>query len=212
MKKIAISVHATENFSINILSGLKNFDYIHVDVMDGKFVKNKNLNLDTFRILKKNFKTPIIAHLMVVNPFDYIEKIIHYLDTFMFHFEIDNKYDKIINEIKRYDKNVGLAINPDTEIHRIVGYLKDLNIVLIMGVNPGWAGQKFLPNTVNKVNELVKYKNTYDFYIDVDGGVNLDNAKQLINADILTSSSTILKAKNPNKIIQLFKESDKNGH
>jgi len=212
MKKIAISVHATENFSINILSGLKNFDYIHVDVMDGKFVNNKNLNLDTFRILKKNFKTPIIAHLMVVNPFDYIEKIIHYLDTFMFHFEIDNKYDKIINEIKRYDKNVGLAINPDTEIHRIVGYLKDLNIVLIMGVNPGWAGQKFLPNTVNKVNELVKYKNTYDFYIDVDGGVNLDNAKQLINADILTSSSTILKAKNPNKIIQLFKESDKNGH
>ena len=79
-----------------------------------------------------------------------------------------------------------------------------------MSVNPGWSGQTFIPNTIIKVNELAEYKKKYNFLIDVDGGVNLTNAKLLKNTDILTSSSTILKAKNPNRVIELLKESDKN--
>lgn len=208
MKEVAVSIHAIDNFSVNILKGIEGFDYIHVDVMDGKFVDNKNDNLDVFRILKEAYKTPIIAHLMVINPFSFIEKIINYIDIFLFHFENDNNRDRIIKEVRKFDKKVGFAINPGTTISEIVPYLNKIDIVLIMSVNPGWSGQKFLGNSVEKVNKLAEYKNKNDFIIDIDGGINLKNAKLLINTDILTSSSTILKAEDPNKIIKLFRESD----
>ena len=210
MKEVAVSIHAIDNFSVNILKGIEGFDYIHVDVMDGKFVKNKNDNLDVFRILKEVYKTPIIAHLMVINPFNYIEKIINYIDIFLFHFEIDNKRDKIIKEVRDFDKKVGFAINPGTKISEIIPYLNKIDIVLVMGVNPGWSGQKFLISSVEKVDKLAEYKNINDFIIDIDGGINLENAKLLRNIDILTSSSTILKAEDPNKIIKLLRESDEN--
>ena len=204
MKKVAVAIHAINDFSPLILKGLKNFDYIHVDVMDGKFVNSINNNLDTFQILKENFKTPVIAHLMVINPFDYIEKIIQDIDIFLFHFEIDNNKQEIIKKIKEYKKNIGFAINPETKITEITPYLELVDIVLVMGVNPGRSGQKFIPNTIPKVNKLAEYKEQFNFLIDVDGGVNLENAFKLKKADILSSSSTILKAKDPNKIINLL--------
>ena len=208
MKKIAVSIHAIENFKVDILEGLKGFDYIHVDIMDGKFVKNTNNNLNIFKTLKEIYKIPIIAHLMVINPFDYIEKIIDFLDIFLFHFEIDINLTKIIKVIKKNNKKVGFALNPDTDISEIIPYLEKIDLVLIMSVNPGWSGQKFIPNTIKKVNKLVEYKKKYSFSIDVDGGINLINARLLKNTDILTSSSAILKSKNPNRIIKLLKESD----
>ncbi|MFW9942661.1 MAG: ribulose-phosphate 3-epimerase [Candidatus Thorarchaeota archaeon] len=209
MKKIAVSIHATDNFNLDILKGLDGFDYIHVDVMDGKFVNNTNNNLNIFEILKQNYDIPIIAHLMVMNPFDYIDKIVKSIDIFLFHFEIENDKNKIIEEVRNLKKKVGLAINPETKISEIVPYLNKIDLVLIMSVNPGWSGQKFIPSIVEKVNQLAEYKMTYDFLIDVDGGINLTNAKLLTKSDILSSSSTILKAKEPNEIIKLLKESDK---
>ncbi|NVM34394.1 MAG: ribulose-phosphate 3-epimerase [Candidatus Lokiarchaeota archaeon] len=210
MKKVAVSIHATENFTTDILKGLESYDYIHVDVMDGKFVNNTNNNLNVFKALKKIYKTPIIAHLMVINPFDYIKKIIKFIDIFLFHFETNNDKANIIKEIRNENKKVGFAINPETHISEIISYLEKIDLVLIMSVNPGWSGQKFIPETVNKVNQLAEYKKNYNFLIDVDGGINLTNAKLLKKTDILSSSSTILHAKNPNKIIKLFKESDSN--
>ena len=183
-------------------------DYIHVDVMDGKFVNNKNNNLNIFKVLKKTYKSPIIAHLMVINPFDYIKKIIDFIDIFLFHYEIKDNKNRLIEEIKKNNKKVGIAINPNTTISEISPYLEYLDLVLIMSVNPGWSGQKFISNSIKKVNELIKYKKKFKFLIDIDGGINLTNAKLLKNTDILTSSSTILKSKNPNKIIQLLKLSD----
>jgi ribulose-phosphate 3-epimerase len=120
MKKVAVSIHAIENFTLQIIKGLKGLDYIHVDVMDGKFVDNINLNLNVFKIIKETYDVPIIAHLMVVNPFQYIYKIIEYIDVFLFHFEIDGNKKVIINEVKGKNKKVGIAINPDTEISEIV--------------------------------------------------------------------------------------------
>lgn len=210
MKKIAVSIHAIENFTVDILKGLEGFDYIHVDFMDGIFVNNKNKNLDVFQKIKETYNIPIIAHLMVINPFDYIKKIINYIDIFLFHFEIDNNKDVIIKEIRNYNKKVGLAINPETNISEIIPYLNKIDLILVMSVKPGWSGQKFLMSSIERVNKLAQYKNKYDFIIDIDGGINLTNAKLLKNTDILTSSSTILKANDPNKIIKLLRFSDEN--
>lgn len=205
MKKIAVSIHAKANFNPDILKNLKGIDYIHIDVMDGKFVDNFNLNLETFKVVKENFEIPILAHLMVVDPLNYVNDIIDYIYAFLFHFEINDDIRVIIEEIKNCNKKVGLVINPPTKISDILDFLPLLDLVLILGVNPGWSGQKFIPNTINKVNELAKYKTSYNFLIDIDGGVNLENATLLENADILTSASTILNAEDPNRVIKKFK-------
>ena len=209
MKKVAVSIHALNNFNPKIIEGLKGFDYIHVDVMDGKFVKNTNMNLDAFKCLKDNYNLPIIAHLMVVNPIQYIDKFIQYIDIFLFHLEINHNIKEIIEKIKIYNKKVGLAINPDTQISKIIPFLSIIDLVLVMSVHPGYSGQKFIPETIEKINQLAKYKEDYNFEIDVDGGVDLENSKKLINADILSSASTILNAEDPNLAIQLLKNSDK---
>lgn len=206
MKKVAVSLHAKENFDPDIIKDLKGLDYIHVDVMDGNFVQNKQNNLEIFKILKKYYNLPIIGHFMVNHPLIYIDNVIEYTDIFVFHYESDGDRQNIINKIKILDKKVGIAINPDTSISKIIPYLKQINVVLIMAVKPGYSGGKFLTETIDKANFLFDYrqKNNLNFVIDVDGGVNSDNAK-LINAEILTSASAILKANNPNSIIQLLK-------
>ena len=206
MKKVAISVHASNNFSINTLEGIMGYDYIHIDVMDGKFVKPINMNLNVIQTIKEKFNYPIIAHLMVVNPIDWIDKIINFVDFFLFHYEIEEDKLKIVNEVRNRKKFVGIVINPETPISYLKDYLHKIDLVLILGVNPGYSGQLFIPETINKVNELANYKKSNDFQIDVDGGVNINNAKKLVNADILTSASTILKSKNPNYVIQQLKE------
>ena len=208
MKEVAVSIHARDDFDPLILNGLKGIDYIHVDVMDGKFVNNTNTNLDAFKVLSENYKTPIIAHLMVINTIDYINKIIDYIDYFLFHFENDEDKLVIIKEVKAKNKKVGIAINPNTKISEIVPYLDKIDIVLVMSVFPGWSGQKFIEKTIEKINTLAEYKNKFNFKIDVDGGINLENAKKLKNTDILSSASTILKAKDPNTIIHALKNSD----
>ena len=210
MKQVAVSIHAIEDFKPEIIKNLEDFDYIHVDVMDGKFVSNKNNNLNVFPILKETYNTPIIGHLMVRNPFEYINKIIDYIDIFLFHFEINYGINELIEEIRKHNKKVGLAINPETGISEIIPYLNKIDLVLVMSVNPGWSGQKFIPKIVKKIDQLAMLKNKYNFIIDVDGGINLTNAKLLKNTDILTSSSTVLKAKNPNEIIKSLRESTVN--
>ena len=208
MKKVAVAIHAVNNFSPKIIRGLKGLDYIHVDVMDGQFVNNINMNLNAFRLLKEKHNTPIIAHLMVVNPLDYIEEIIGFIEIFLFHFEIGSNINLIIKKVKSYNKKVGIAINPETEISEVIPYLNKVDLILILCVYPGWSGQKFIPESIEKVNHLAEYKKIYNFEIDVDGGINLENSKKLINSDILSSSSTILNSKDPNLIIELLKHSD----
>lgn len=208
MKKVAVSIHAIDDFDPNIIRNLKGLDFIHVDVMDGKFVNNTNNNLDVFRLLKDKYDIPIIAHLMVNNSKVYIDKIIEFIDYFIFHFESEGDKEDIIKRVHNYNKSVGIAINPDTEISKIIPFLNSIDIILVMSVNPGWSGQKFNPKMIDKVNNLAKYKKKYNFEIDIDGGVNLVHAKGLINADILSSASAILKSVDPNFVIQQLKKSD----
>jgi ribulose-phosphate 3-epimerase len=207
MKNIAVSLHATDDFNPDIINGLIGLDYIHVDVSDGKFTPIRNLNLDVFRILNETYETPIIAHMMVTNPSYYIEKIIEYVEIFTFHFEIDRDKSELIEEIGSKKKKVGIAINPDTDIMEIVPYLESIDLVLVMSVYPGGSGQKFIPQSIEKVKTLKKLKERYKFLIDIDGGVNINNAKKL-EVDILSSTSTILNAKDPNNVIYELKHSD----
>ena len=209
MKKIAISLHATENFDPNIIKDLKGLDYIHVDFMDGKFVNNKQNNLGVFQILKDNYNLPIIAHLMVSEPLNYIEKLIRFIDVFIFHIESSRNIDELIQKLRDYNKKVGIALNPDTPLEKIIPYLNKIDIILVMAVHPGYSGQEFIWETPGKINLLFAYRhqNKLKFEIDVDGGINTENAK-FINADILTSASAILKADDPNLIIQLLMVSE----
>jgi len=206
MKEVAVAIHAKEDFDPHIINDLENLDYIHVDVMDGKFVNNFNLNLSVFKILNFFFEYPIVAHLMVSNPIDYVKKIINFIDVILFHYESEGNIEEIINKVKDYNKKVGIVINPNTEISNIISYLNKIDYVLVMAVNPGWSGQKFIPATIDKVNKIAQYKKKFKFEIIVDGGINLDNAIKLLNADILSSSSTILNAKDPNYIIEALKK------
>ena len=210
MKQIAVSIHAIQEFKPEIIKNLEGLDYIHVDVMDGKFVSNKNNNLNVFAIIKETYDIPIIAHLMVTNPFQYIKKIINSIDFFVFHFEINYSINKIIKEVRKNNKKVGLAINPETSVYEILPYLDKIDLVLVMSVNPGWSGQRFIPQTVKKIDQLAEFKNTHNFFIDIDGGINLTNARLLKNTDILTSSSFILENENPNRTIKFLRESDEN--
>jgi len=207
MKNIAVSLHAIDDFNPDIINGLNGLDYIHVDVSDGKFTPIRNLNLDVFRILNETYETPIIAHMMVTNPSYYIEKISEYVEIFTFHFEIERDINELIEEIGSKKKKVGIAINPDTDIMEIVPYLGSIDLVLVMSVYPGGSGQKFIPQSIEKVKTLKKLKERYKFLIDIDGGVNINNAKKL-EVDILSSTSTILNAKDPNNVIYELKHSD----
>jgi ribulose-phosphate 3-epimerase len=208
MKKVALSIHAEKNYSIEILKKLYGLDYIHVDLMDGKFVKTKKLNLEIFKVIKNHFDIPIIAHMMVIDPSNYIDKIIDYVDFFLFHFEIKENKIILIEKVKAYNKKVGVVLNPETTISQIESLLGKIDMVLILGVRPGRSGQSFIPETVKKINNLAKYKDSYDFLIDVDGGITLLNAPMIEKADIITSASSILNAKDPNSVIKQLKETE----
>ncbi len=207
MKKIAVAVHANLKFNLKTLEGLRGLDYLHVDVSDGQFTPVRNLDLDVFRIIKERYDIPIIAHMMVINPENYIDDIIEHLEIFTFHYEINGDKLEIINEIKRRSKLVGMALNPDTKITNIIPYLNLIDLVLVMSVYPGESGQKFIPASIEKVKNLASCKNKYNFLIDIDGGINIENATGL-NVDILSSTSTILNAKDPNLVIELLKHSN----
>jgi len=206
MKKIAVSIHATENFNPKIIEGLKGFDFIHIDVMDGIFVDSINKNLNVFQVLAIKYRKSIIAHLMVKNPLEYIDKIFKFIDIFVFHIESEGDKDIIIKNIKNKNKQVGVALNPDTHISKIMPFLDKIDLVLIMSVHPGWSGQEFMKESLEKVNFLLAYKkeNKLNFFIDIDGGINPENAK-FINSDIISSASAILEAKDPNFVIQSLK-------
>lgn len=205
MKKVAVSLHAMDDFRPEIIQDLEGLDYIHLDVMDGKFVSPICLNLRSFALLKQNYAIPIIAHMMVINPADYIGKIIKNIDVFLFHYESKGDKDEIIEKVHKFDKKVGIALNPDTSIRKIIDILPKTEFVLILGVNPGYSGQTFIPTIQTKIDKLIEMRKNYSFQIVVDGGINENNVKNLGDVDIISSTSAILKSSNPNKTIYLLK-------
>lgn len=179
-------------YEINRLNN-SNVDYIHFDVMDGKFVSNKNITVSELPKLIDNVKKKIDIHFMVSNPDIYIEKICYYnIDYITIHYEIKNLED-YIDKIKNYGFKVGIAIKPETDIEKIYYLLDKINLVLIMSVEPGKSGQKFI-DVSDKINKLKQeiINRKLNVKISVDGGINEEVLTYVKEADILVSSSFIL--------------------
>jgi len=174
------------------LSKVEGFsELVQLDIMDGIFVPNNSLDFD-FDVTGRNIIFE--AHLMITNPMGWIEKNWWKVDTIIVHFESCEKPEDIIRYVKNKGKIIGFAINPETVVHKVRPYLDEIDQLLIMTVNPGFYGSKFLPETLSKISEARKIKPDLD--IEVDGGVTPDTIK-LINdagANMFISGSYILKS------------------
>ena len=176
-------------------------DLIHVDVMDGHFVPNLTIGPPVIKALRKYTKLPIDVHLMISPVHKYIKNFADAgSDIITIHPEATEDLKESITLIKELNKKVGVSLNPNTEINFIESQLDNIDLVLIMSVFPGFGGQKFIPETIKKIEDLKKIKddNKYSFDIEVDGGINFSNSKNVINAgaNILVSGTTIFKENN----------------
>ena len=191
-----------------------NADWFHLDVMDGVFVPNITFGSPVLEIFKNYAKKPLDIHLMIVNPENYIDKFSSYNpDTLTFHIEAVKDISAILKKIKNLNIKAGLAINPDTPIEDLEPYLNEIDMVCLMGVFPGFSGQKFINKTNSRLRDLknlIESKKSKAL-IQIDGGVDLSNVKELsrLGADILVSGSCIFKSKNPSKIIDSLKKESK---
>ena len=189
-------------------------DMIHVDVMDGHFVPNLTMGPPIIKALRQHTKLPFDVHLMISPVHKFIQDYADAgADIITIHPEATNNLKDSINHIKKLNKKVGVSLNPKTKINVIIDFLNEIDLILIMSVNPGFGGQKFLPEVLDKIKELKKIRDqkNLDFDIEIDGGINFDNNKLAIEAgaNILVSGTTIFKNNNGNikKNIDLLKSS-----
>ena len=173
-------------------------DLIHVDVMDGHFVPNLTIGPPVIKNLRKYTKLPFDVHLMISPVHDYIENYANAgADIITIHPEATKNLKESISFIKRFGKKVGVSLNPKTEIKTLIDEIDNIDLVLVMSVNPGFGGQKFMPEVLDKIRELKKIKDEgqYHFDIEVDGGINFSNSKMVLEAgaDILVSGTAVFK-------------------
>ena len=187
-------------------------DMIHVDVMDGHFVPNLTIGPPVIKALKKHSSILFDVHLMIAPVHKYIEAYSDAgADIITIHPEATDDLEASISKIKKLNKKVGVSLNPETKIDIILNVLDQIDLVLVMSVNPGFGGQKFMPEVLNKIKELKKIQNVkkLNFDIEIDGGINFDNCKDAIEAgaNILVSGTTIFKSNNGDikKNIELLK-------
>jgi len=183
-------------------------DWFHLDVMDGLFVPNISFGIPIVKHINKIAKKPLDVHLMIENPSNYIEKFKNCgADILTVHYEACKHLHRVIENIKKNNMKAGVAINPHTPVNLLKEILKDIDLVCIMSVNPGFGGQSFILQTHEKIKKLAKLKIENNFLIEVDGGVNIDNAKEIIKsgADVLVAGSSVFKSENPESAIDKIK-------
>jgi len=176
-------------------------DMIHVDVMDGHFVPNLTIGPPVIKALRKQCSIKFDVHLMISPVHKYIEAYADAgADIITIHPEATNNLDESISKIKSLNKKVGVSLNPESKLDLITNYLEKIDLVLIMSVNPGFGGQKFMPEVLDKVKQLkeIKSKRNMNFDIEIDGGINFDNCQLAIEAgaNILVSGTTVFKSNN----------------
>lgn len=186
-------------------------DWFHIDIMDGVFVPNISFGMPILKSINEYATKTLDVHLMIVNPEKYIEKFAELGSNILtIHYEVSkDTLSESIKTIKTNGMKAGVAINPDTDISVLDKYIQEIDLVCVMGVFPGFSGQKFIEATYERckaVKELIEKYNSKTL-IEVDGGVTIDNAKKLIDcgADVLVSGSHVFKAENPKEIISRLK-------
>ena len=186
-------------------------DWFHIDIMDGVFVPNISFGMPVLKSINEYAKKTLDVHLMIVNPEKYIEKFAELgSDILTIHYEVSkDTLSESLKSIKKNGMKAGVAINPDTNTTLLEKYIREIDLVCVMGVFPGFSGQAFIESTYERcraVKELIN-KHKSSTIIEVDGGVTIDNAKRLIEcgADVLVSGSHVFKADNPKEIISKLK-------
>jgi len=213
MKKKKISPSLLSADFSNISKDIKMLEeggahLLHIDVMDGHFVPNITIGPFIVKAIKKVATVPLDVHLMIENPGDYVDQFIDAgADYLTIHVESTPHVHRVIQKIKSQGIKAGVSLNPHTPISVLENLLPDIDLILIMSVNPGFGGQSFIPNTLDKLQRLKRYlkeKNREYIEVEVDGGVKIDNIKEISDAgcDIFVSGSGILKADDPKKMIQ----------
>ena len=187
-------------------------DMIHVDVMDGHFVPNLTIGPPVIKALRKHCSIKFDVHLMISPVQKYIEAYADAgADIITIHPEATDNLEESISKIKSLNKKVGISLNPESKIDLITNHLEKIDLVLIMSVNPGFGGQKFMPEVLDKIKKLkkIQIEKGLNFDIEIDGGINFENSKIAIKAgaNILVSGTTVFKCNNGNikKNIDLLK-------
>ena len=185
-------------------------DWIHLDIMDGVFVPNISFGFPVINTLKKVTDKPLDVHLMIVQPEKFVSEVAA-AGAYMMnvHYEACTHLHRVVQEIKNAGMKAGVTLNPHTPVALLEDILTDLDMVLLMSVNPGFGGQKFIEHSVQKVSvlrELISRKNA-DTLIEVDGGVNLETGKRLIDAgaDVLVAGNFVFSSENPVETIHRLK-------
>lgn len=176
-------------------------DVIHCDIMDGKFVPNITFGPKIVSTVRNLTKLPLDVHLMIDQPQNFIDDFAEAGANFItVHQEGVSHLDRLLNSIKELNIKAGIAINPATPVENILPVLHIADMILVMSVNPGFGGQKFIEYTLEKIKQLTKIRNTnnYNYKIEVDGGIDINNIKKVKNAgcDIIVAGTSVFKSKN----------------
>ena len=186
-------------------------DWLHLDIMDGVFVPNISFGIPVLESIKDKCKKPMDVHLMIVDPDRYIKAFKNAgADIYNVHYEACTHLHRTVQSIHKEGMKAGVTLNPHTPVSQLEEIIADLDLVLLMSVNPGFGGQKFIENTYQKIErlkELILKKNS-NALIEVDGGVDNTNARKLLDsgADVLVAGSYVFKSENPVQTISLLKE------
>mgnify|MGYP000465197949 FL=1 len=186
-------------------------DWFHLDIMDGVFVPNISYGLPVVSQIKKMATKPLDVHLMIVQPERYVEAF-HKAgaDILTVHYETCTHLHRTIQQIKSQGMKAGVSLNPHTPVSLLEDIIKDIDVVLLMSVNPGFGGQSFIEQTINKVDKLKKLiiESNSHTLIEIDGGVNFETGKRLVNAgaDALVAGSFVFNATDPEANIKGLKE------
>lgn len=182
-----------------------NADFIHVDIMDGKFVDNNNFTYEEIKDYFKDITKPLDVHLMVNDNLSYIKEFVKLKPQYItFHIESCDNVDECIKYIHDHNIKAGIALNPDTRVYNILPYIKDIDLVLVLSVNPGYGGQEFKKEVLKKINELKALQSKYNYIINVDGGINGETIKD-INSDMVVSGFYVVSQDSYNERINELK-------
>ena len=185
-------------------------DWFHVDVMDGRFVPNISFGFPVMKAIQEHAKKFVDVHLMSVEPEKYVEEFINYgADLVSVHYEACTHLHRTINLIQDKGAKAGVVLNPSTPVWVLEDIITEVDLVLLMSVNPGFGGQKFIENTYKKIRETKELilENNSTALIEIDGGVNTENAPKLFEAgaDVLVAGNAVFASENPERTIELLK-------